>query len=166
MRLAAHAPISSDLLRSPPISEQGRSTTLVCTSEAASILSRVVDETLEGPAEEYIYTDDEYSAFVDDETFAARPDHIKEINYFKEPRNGRIISTSTLVSFCIFSYNEEQQLQARAAQHDAQRAASRPPWHAARAALACRCSPRRPVQPPAGELADASRAGGRVGRAR
>ena len=113
----------------------------MCTSEAASILSRVVDETLEGPAEEYIYTDDEYSAFVDDETFAARPDHIKEINYFKEPRNGRVISTSTLISFCIFSYDEQQQLQARAAQ----RAASRPPLHAARAALACTGSPRRPL---------------------
>ena len=129
-------------MRSRAISEQGRSTTLVCTSEAASILSRVVDETLEGPAEEYIYTDDEYSAFVDDETFAARPDHIKEINYFKEPRNGRVISTSTLISFCIFSYDEQQQLQARAAQ----RAASRPPLHAARAALACIASPRRPLQ--------------------
>lgn len=35
---------------------------------------------------------------------------MKEINYFKEPRNGRVISTSTLVSFCIFSYNEQQQL--------------------------------------------------------
>jgi len=91
---------------------KGRSTTLVCTSEAANILSRVVDETLEGPAEEYLYTDDEYSAFVDDETFAARPDHIREINCFKEPRNGRIISTQTLVAFAIFSYNESQQLQA------------------------------------------------------
>ena len=39
---------------------KGRSTTLVCTSEAANILSRVIDETLEGPAEEYLYTDDEY----------------------------------------------------------------------------------------------------------
>jgi len=91
---------------------KGRSTTLVCTSEAANILSRVIDETLEGPAEEYLYTDDEYSAFVDEETFAARPDHLKEINYFKEPRNGRVISTNTLVSFCIFSYNEQQQLSA------------------------------------------------------
>ena len=62
------------------------------------------------PAEEYLYTDDEYSAFVDEETFASRPDHLKEINYFKEPRNGRVISTNTLVSFCIFSYNEQQQL--------------------------------------------------------
>ena len=66
-----------------------------CRRQAANILTRVVDETLEGPAEEYIYTDDEYSAFVDEETFAARPDHIKEINYFKEPRNGRVISTQT-----------------------------------------------------------------------
>jgi len=91
---------------------KGHSTTLVCTSEAANILSRVIDETLEGPAEEYLYTDDEYSAFVDEDTFAARPDHIKEINYFKEPRNGRVISTNTLVTFAIFSYNEQQQLQA------------------------------------------------------
>ena len=89
---------------------KGQSTTLVCTSEAANILSRVIDETLEGPAEEYLYTDDEYSAFVDEDTFASRPDHLKEINYFKEPRNGRVISTSTLVSFCIFSYNEDAQL--------------------------------------------------------
>ena len=56
---------------------------------------------LEGPDEAFIYTDEEYSTFVDDETFDARPDHVKEINYFKEPRNGRIISTSTLVSFAM-----------------------------------------------------------------
>eukprot|EP00965_Chrysotila_dentata_P156266 5162578-Pleurochrysis_carterae.AAC.1 len=31
----------------------------------------------------------------------ARPDHLKEINYFKEPRNGRIISTDTLLKFAM-----------------------------------------------------------------
>ena len=49
---------------------------------------------------------------MDEETFAARPDHMREIGYFKEPRNGRVISTNTLVSFAIFSYNEQQQLAA------------------------------------------------------
>ena len=80
---------------------KGRSTTLVCTDEAADIIKKVVDETLEGPAEEHLYTDEEYSAFVDEATYAARPDHVKEINYFKEPRNGRIISTATLVNFAM-----------------------------------------------------------------
>ena len=80
---------------------KGRSTTLVCTDDAANIIRRVVDEVLEGPEESHIYTDDEYSAFVDDETYEARPNHVKEINYFKEPRNGRVISTATLVSFAM-----------------------------------------------------------------
>ncbi|KAL1524967.1 hypothetical protein AB1Y20_019843 [Prymnesium parvum] len=89
---------------------KGRSTTLVCTDEAAEIIKKVMDEVLEGPDETLIYTDEEYSAFVDDETFEARPNHIKEINYFKEPRNGRIISTATLVNFAIFVFNEKKQL--------------------------------------------------------
>ena len=65
-------------------------------------ITSVIDECLEGPAPEYLHTDDEYSAFVDDETYEGRPDHEKEINYFKEPRGGRVISTATLVSFVTF----------------------------------------------------------------
>jgi len=91
---------------------KGRSTTLICTDEAAELLKKVVDEVLEGPDETFIYTDEEYSAFVDDATYEARPNHVKEINYFKEPRNGRVISTATLVSFAIFVYNDKKQLQA------------------------------------------------------
>ena len=43
---------------------KGRSTCLVCTSEAASVISKVVDEVLEGPEECHLYTDEEYSTFV------------------------------------------------------------------------------------------------------
>ena len=80
---------------------KGKSTTLVCNSEAASVITNVMDEVLEGPKEEFLYTEDEYSAFVDEAIFEARPDHLKEINYFKEPRNGRVIATSTLVKFAM-----------------------------------------------------------------
>ena len=46
-----------------------------------------------------LFTDDDYSEFVDEATFSARPDHEAELNYFKEPRNGRVISAKTLLSF-------------------------------------------------------------------
>jgi len=45
----------------------------------------VVDEVLEGPASEHLFTDEEYGPDVSAETFAARPDHAKEIDFFKEP---------------------------------------------------------------------------------
>ena len=45
-----------------------------------------------------LFTDSDYSEFVDEATFAARPNHEAEINYFKEPRNGRVISADTLLS--------------------------------------------------------------------
>ena len=81
---------------------KGRSTVLVCQEQDMDGITSVIDECLEGPAPEYLHTDDEYSAFVDDETYEGRPDHEKEINYFKEPRGGRVISTATLVSFVTF----------------------------------------------------------------
>jgi len=91
---------------------KGSCVTLVCTSEAANVITKVVDEVLEGPDEEYLYADDEYSPFVDEAIYEARPDHLKEIGYFKEPRNGRIIATSTVIKFAIFEYNPDGNLEA------------------------------------------------------
>eukprot|EP00316_Scyphosphaera_apsteinii_P000444 CAMPEP_0119331446 /NCGR_PEP_ID=MMETSP1333-20130426/80645_1 /TAXON_ID=418940 /ORGANISM="Scyphosphaera apsteinii, Strain RCC1455" /LENGTH=917 /DNA_ID=CAMNT_0007341055 /DNA_START=129 /DNA_END=2882 /DNA_ORIENTATION=+ len=91
---------------------KGSTTTLLCTSDAANIIRQVVDEVLEGPCEEFLYADDEYSAYVDPKIFEARPNHLKEIKYFKEPRNGRVISTSTLINFAIFEYNADGNLEA------------------------------------------------------
>mmetsp|Transcript_700 Transcript_700/g.1415 ORF Transcript_700/g.1415 Transcript_700/m.1415 type:complete len:932 (+) Transcript_700:145-2940(+) len=87
---------------------KGSTTTLVCSAEAANVIKNVMDEVLEGPFEEFLYADDEYSMFVDSKIYEARPDHLKEINYFKEPRNGRIISTDTLLKFAIFSYEDDR----------------------------------------------------------
>ena len=51
---------------------KGSTTTIVCTSEAASVITNVMDEVLEGPKEEYLFTEDEYSAFVDEQIYEAR----------------------------------------------------------------------------------------------
>ena len=67
---------------------------------------------LEGPASEHLFTDEEYGPGVSAETFAARPDHEKEIDFFKEPRGGRVISTDTLVRFVIFQPNADGHMQA------------------------------------------------------
>ena len=91
---------------------KGRSTVLAATADAAEVIRKVVDEVLEGPAPEHLYTDEEYAATCSPEVYAARPDHVKEIDFFKEPRGGRVISTATLVSFCIFRPNREGHLQA------------------------------------------------------
>lgn len=92
---------------------KGSTSTIVCTSEAANVIKQVMDEVLEGPAEDNIFTEDEYSMFVDSNIYEARPDHLREINYFKEPRNGRVINTSTLLTFAIFEYNEDEQLEVK-----------------------------------------------------
>ena len=91
---------------------KGRSSLVVASEEAAEVLRKVVDEVLEGPAPEHLYTDEEYGATCLPETFAARPDHQKEIDFFKEPRGGRIISTETLVRFVIFHANADGHMQA------------------------------------------------------
>ena len=69
-------------------------------------------QVLEGPASEHLFTDEEYGPGVSAETFAARPDHEKEIDFFKEPRGGRVISTDTLVRFVIFQPNADGHMQA------------------------------------------------------
>jgi len=53
------------------------------------------------------FQDDEYSPFVDDSIYAARPDLLREIGYFKEPRNGRKIEADTLLQFVEFACSEE-----------------------------------------------------------
>ena len=72
---------------------KGSTTTIVCTSEAASIITNIMDEVLEGPREEYLFTEDEYSAFVDEAIYEARPDHLKEIGYFKARRANGVLCT-------------------------------------------------------------------------
>ena len=52
-----------------------------------------MDEVLEGPREEYLFTEDEYSAFVDEAIYEARPDHLKEIGYFKARRANGVLCT-------------------------------------------------------------------------
>ena len=66
------------------------------------MLHEIMHETIEGPSGEMLHTDDDYSEFVDEATFAARPNHEAELSYFKEPRNGRVISADTLLSFIHF----------------------------------------------------------------
>eukprot|EP00510_Aplanochytrium_minuta_P008235 CAMPEP_0184046540 /NCGR_PEP_ID=MMETSP0956-20121227/1626_1 /TAXON_ID=627963 /ORGANISM="Aplanochytrium sp, Strain PBS07" /LENGTH=1304 /DNA_ID=CAMNT_0026338161 /DNA_START=636 /DNA_END=4550 /DNA_ORIENTATION=- len=81
---------------------QNLSIHLVVTPEVESIVRAVVDETLEGPESEYLYVDEEYPDQTPESgrfAYAARPDHQKEINFFKEPRNGNEISTDKLVKF-------------------------------------------------------------------
>ena len=91
---------------------KGRSSIVATSVDAAEVIQKVVDEVLEGPASEHLFTDEEYGPDVSAETFAARPDHAKEIDFFKEPRGGRVISTDTLVRFVIFQANADGHMQA------------------------------------------------------
>jgi len=94
-----------------------RSITLVSSEEGESVVREVLKETLEGPEKEYLYTDFEYVDFditgapidpnliIPEESrlrFDARPDHVKEIDFFKRPREGREITVDSLVKFVNF----------------------------------------------------------------
>jgi len=58
---------------------------------------------VQGPIEDELYQDSEYSPFVESSIYEARPDLHKEIGYFKEPRNGRKIDTDSLLAFVEFA---------------------------------------------------------------
>lgn len=84
---------------------------LVSTPAVGKIVRSIIVETLEGPEEKFLYVDQEYAQnapLSGRYSFAARPDHLKEINYFKEPRNGRTISADTAVGFIDFLPYPEQ----------------------------------------------------------
>ena len=83
---------------------------LLVTADQEKDLRKAFEETLEGPADEFLFQDEEYGKFAKDEQFRARPDLRKEIDYFKEPREGRVICTDTLVTFSRFSDRGEADL--------------------------------------------------------
>ena len=68
-----------------PDPSQGRLSIVATSADAAEVIREVVDEVLEGPAPEHLYTDEEYGPSASAEAFAARPDHAKEIDFFKAP---------------------------------------------------------------------------------
>mmetsp|Transcript_4316 Transcript_4316/g.11996 ORF Transcript_4316/g.11996 Transcript_4316/m.11996 type:complete len:782 (+) Transcript_4316:202-2547(+) len=86
---------------------KGSRTTVVSSAEAASVIRSVMDEAIEGPVEDELYQDSEYSPFVEPSIYEARPDLHAEIGYFKEPRNGRKIETDTLLAFVKFEPSAE-----------------------------------------------------------
>lgn len=75
---------------------------VLVTESQQEDLRRAFRETLEGPADEFLFQDEEYGKFCDEGQFDARPNLRKEIDYFKEPRNGREISCDTLIRFSLF----------------------------------------------------------------
>ncbi len=110
---------------------RGASVKLICTPKEEETIRKVIEETLEGPKREYLYVDSEYqverraekeewehgsdedaNSFLGPEDlncstegrfrYEARPDHIKEINFFKEPRDGRDINVDSLIQFVHF----------------------------------------------------------------
>ncbi|CAK9010805.1 5'-cGMP phosphodiesterase A (Cyclic GMP-binding protein A) (Phosphodiesterase 5) (DdPDE5) (Phosphodiesterase D) [Durusdinium trenchii] len=76
---------------------------LLVTPDQEKDLRTAFEETLEGPEDKYLYQDTEYGKFRNEKAFKARPDLRKEIDYFKEPRNGRVISCDTLLRFTRFA---------------------------------------------------------------
>jgi|GEM_PF-735754 len=82
---------------------KNKSVNLITIPDTATILTQILDETIEGPEAKFLFVDEEYpenrikssGRF----SFAARPNHAKEINYFKEPRGGREITTKNLIQF-------------------------------------------------------------------
>lgn len=87
---------------------KGSQTTVVGSAEALEEIRQVMHETLEGPAPDQYFQDDEYSPFCDPAIYAARPDLHKEICFFKEPRNGRRIAVETLFALEPFQERPEE----------------------------------------------------------
>lgn len=78
---------------------------MICTPEVEKTVRQIINETLEGPLPQQLYVDSEYPDTPPRSgrfSFEARPDHEKEINFFKEPRNGREIKTDTVMQFTNF----------------------------------------------------------------
>ena len=92
-----------------------RKINLICTPKDQNAIIRTMEEALEGPAKKYMYTDNEYGPLCPPEIFAARPDHWKECEYFKEPRppDTEPLTQAKLISFTNF----DEDGKARIGQH-------------------------------------------------
>ena len=81
---------------------------LITYPECEKYLYTIMKEALDGPDEDQLYIKEEYSQFASEELIDRRPDHIKEIAYFREPRPGTAtIEVSNLISFSFFDANGE-----------------------------------------------------------
>lgn len=81
---------------------------LITYPECEEYLYTIMKEALDGPDEDQLFIDEEYSKFATEEDVAQRPDHTKEIAYFREPRPGTAtIEVSNLISFSFFDENGE-----------------------------------------------------------
>jgi hypothetical protein len=66
-------------------------------------------EALNGPDLKDLFTEEEYSKFCPEEIFAARPDHVKEVGSFREPRPPKFepIEVESLIELVFFDTNGE-----------------------------------------------------------
>jgi len=80
-----------------------RQVTLITAADCSNDLRNIMKEALNGPEAHELYTEEEYSRFASPATRAAMPDHVKEIDYFREPRAGTpTIEIDSLIKFAYF----------------------------------------------------------------
>jgi len=71
-------------------------------------LHTIMKEALDGPDKHQLHIDEEYSRFASDEILAAKPEHMKEMDYFREPRPGTpAIKVENLIKFSFFDKKGE-----------------------------------------------------------
>ncbi|GBG27624.1 cAMP-dependent protein kinase regulatory subunit [Hondaea fermentalgiana] len=81
-----------------------RQMTLITYQDCSEDLLTIMKEALDGPDEDQLYINEEYSRFASEDVLAARPDHVKEMAVFCEPRPGTpAIKVSNLVKFAYFN---------------------------------------------------------------
>ncbi len=81
-----------------------RQMTLVTYQDCAEDLFTIMKEALDGPDADQLYIGEEYSRFASKSVLEAKPDHIKEMDYFREPRPGTpTIKVANLVRFAFFN---------------------------------------------------------------
>lgn len=81
-----------------------RQMTLITYQDCSDDLYTIMKEALDGPNEDQLYINEEYSRFAPEEIMQARPDHMKEMAYFCEPRPGTpAIKIPNLIKFAFFN---------------------------------------------------------------
>lgn len=77
---------------------------LITYPECKEYLYTIMKEALDGPDPDQIFIEEEYSQFCESGVREAKPDHVKEIAYFREPRPGTDpIEVLNLISFSYFN---------------------------------------------------------------
>ena len=81
-----------------------KSVHLICTSSQKQSINDSFKEIILGPEQDKLHIDEEYGDIKDPKVYGARPDMRREMDYFVEPRGGRLINHETLVQYTEFKH--------------------------------------------------------------